>query len=324
MTPFTNDVAGSIAALGEVRLIEKIKSWLGEATSHYPRGIGDDCAILPATPFSGQRLVTTDSVIWQRHFDETVSPEDVGRKLINRNLSDIAAMGGTPADAVLSLVLGPDTSIEWLGRFFAGVAESCRLYQVELAGGDVAGVARGFFCGTLALTGFAEKPMLRLGAQVGDTLLVTGSLGGSLLGKHFSFVPRLAEGRWLAKHLGVRAGMDVTDGIAKDVPAMLPADSVAALNLSSIPVSVDAARMNDGQSPLAHALDDGEDYELLIAAETTSVPGLLQDWSVEFPKLTLTPIGVIAPAATPADVGKLVDSESGKPLGVEHRGYLHF
>jgi thiamine-monophosphate kinase len=303
MTPFAENAAGSLAALGETRLIARIREWLGDATAPAPRGIGDDCAVLPAQPFAGQRLATTDSVLWGRHFDAAVPARAVGEKLVKRNLSDIAAMGGTPADALLSLVCGRDTALAWLAEFFAGVATACRRWHVELAGGDIAAAPDGFFCATLALTGFCEKPLLRTGGKIGDVLLATGELGGSLAGKHFLFEPRLDEGRWLAARPEVHAGMDITDGLAKDVLALLPADAAAALTLTD-----------------PHALSDGEDYELLIAADAAAANGLLLEWQEKFPTLALKPIGMIVAAG--ATEHRLRDAATGKPIFAT--GYEHF
>lgn len=324
MIPFVERDAEQIAALGEVRLISRIRKWLGEVAPPPPHGMGDDCAVLP--PRRETRLVTTDSVLWRRHFDASVSPEQAGEKLIKRNLSDIAAMGGEPADAVLSLIMGPDVAVSWLERFFYGVATTCMRYRMTLVGGDVAGAERGFFCATLALTGFVEKPLPRLAARVGDVLLVTGNLGGSLAGKHYLFEPRLAEGRWLAARPDVRAGMDITDGLAKDLSAFLPEGCAAELNVEEIPVAEDAREIarRDGQSPLWHALTDGEDYELLLAATEESVPALLADWRRQFPELPLTVIGRVAATSDMAQAGLLLDARSGLPLLDSPGGYTHF
>jgi thiamine-monophosphate kinase len=369
MSPFTANAAQSLAALGERRLIVRIREWLGPASAPAPRGIGDDCAVLPAAPTlrfpapaasistGGSpalfRLATTDSVLFGRHFDASVSPRAAGAKLIKRNLSDIAAMGGIPTDALLSLVCGRDLAVSWLEEFFRGIADTCLHYNVELAGGDCAEATPGFFCATLALTGFAEKPLLRTGARPGDTLLVTGTLGGSLSGKHFEFSPRLAEGRWLAARPEIRAGMDITDGLAKDIPSLLPCACDALLDANRIPISAAAQRLSASTvssgvspesaakrslTPLAHALGDGEDYELLVAADTASLALLLADWQREFPDLSLTPIGVIARAGQgqasgkgcdgerggESEGGRLLDAATNLPFATDVPGYSHF
>ncbi len=324
MYPFFNDKTECVASLGETGLIEKIHVWLAGVTAPPPRGIGDDCAVLPAQPAAGMRLVTTDSVIWGGHIDESVLPEHGGEKLIKRNLSDIAACGGVPTDAVLSLILGPNLRIDWLERFFAGVAGACRTFNVELAGGDIVRAQPDFFCATLSLTGFAEKPLQRLTARAGDTILVTGTLGGSLAGKHYAFTPRLAEGRLLAAHPAIRAGMDITDGLGKDLRALLPPATRAVLDLEKLPVSDDARAMSarDNRSPADHVFNDGEDYELLLAADTGALPALLREWEKSFPATPLTPIGVIE-KTSPENAGKFFDA-AGKEIGNNFFGFSHF
>lgn len=174
--------------------------------------------------------MTTDSVIFSTHFDASVSPQAAGAKLIKRNASDIAAMGGVPADAVLSLVMSRDIKIEWLEQFYAGMAQACAGLGIELAGGDVASAPAGtqIFIATLTLTGFCEnEPLLRTGAQIGDVVFVTGTLGGSIEKKHFAFTPRLKEGEFLASfpREKIRACMDITDGLAKDLREIVPANA---------------------------------------------------------------------------------------------------
>src|SRR6478735_408744 len=124
MSPFTSKSAASVGALGELRLIESIRRWLGDASPASPFGIGDDCAVIPPTRY--HQLVTTDPVIHGQHFDDTMRARDVGAKLLKRNLSDIAAMGGRPAVAVISLALAPDTSVAWLREFYLGLATTAR------------------------------------------------------------------------------------------------------------------------------------------------------------------------------------------------------
>ncbi|OHE85516.1 MAG: thiamine-monophosphate kinase, partial [Verrucomicrobia bacterium RIFCSPLOWO2_12_FULL_64_8] len=204
MSPFTKHPRESVAALGEERLIACIRRWLGSASPPAPFGIGDDCAVVRA----GRRplLVTTDPVIYGRHFDDAVTPGAVGAKLLKRNLSDIAAMGGRPTAAVVSLALDPRVSQCWLEQFHRGLAACARRFRVKIVGGDVAQADRvlGAF---LTLFGEAGGPRVvpRAGARIGDWIYVTGRLGGSGLGRHWRFEPRLAEGAWLARRPEVRA-----------------------------------------------------------------------------------------------------------------------
>jgi len=317
MTPFTSTRAGSVSAHGERCLIVLIRRWLGDASPRSPFGIGDDCAVIP--PTRNQQLVTTDPVIHGQHFDDTVPPRAVGAKLLKRNLSDIAAMGGRPVAAVVSLALAPDTSLVWLRRFYLGLAACARRHGVKIIGGDITQGPRGFFGAFLTLHGEStgRHVVTRGGARPGDRIYVTGSLGGSRLGHHYSFIPRLAEGAWLARRPEVGAMMDVSDGLAKDLEALTPAGLAPVLDAAAIPLSAAAHRIarRGKQSPLAHALGDGEDYELLVVIRRRArLPGFERAWEKRFPGVKLSLIGTFAPKRNmPAGALRLAD----------YRGYEH-
>lgn len=316
-SPFTPCADAAIARLGERALIARIRRGLADVAPAAPEGPGDDCAVLAAAPLAGKRLVTTDAVIHGRHFDDAVSAGEAGRKLVNRNLSDIAAMGGTPADAVLALFLGGDVAADWLDAFIAGIRDAARPVGLRIVGGDVARTERGFFAASLTLTGYAGKPLLRTGARSGDFVYVTGTLGGSLAGKHHAFTPRLAEGRFLAAHPAVRAGMDVTDGLAKDLPDLLPPHTVALLDTGALPLSPAIAHAADR---VRRALADGEDYELVVTADAAGADALEAAFHAAFPGTPFTRIARITPAAG-LDAGRLYD-ETGALLAFS--GYDHF
>ena len=234
---------------------------MGPASPPAPLGMGDDCAVVPAS--RRRQLLTVDPVIYGRHFDDSVPAASVGGKLLKRNLSDLAAMGGRPTAAVLALALDPRVSTAWIREFYRGLADCARRYRVPLVGGDVA-QARGTFIATLTLLGAAAGRVLtRKGARIGDWIYVTGRLGGSRRsGRHHSFSPRLAEGAWLARRPAVRSMMDISDGIARDLTALTPAGAEPALSAGSIP-------RNPGAS-LTSALCEGEDYELLFSVAARS------------------------------------------------------
>ena len=266
MHPFTSRKCDSVAALGEERLIAHIRSWLGPVSPPSPAGIGDDCAVLPVS--SRRRLITVDPVIYGRHFDDSITPSAVGAKLLKRNLSDLAAMGGKPSAAVIALGLDPGVKISWLEGFYRGLAREARRHGLPVVGGDVA-QADGFLGAFLTLLGepAGHRILARTGARLGDYIYVTGRLGGSLLGHHLTFTPRLTEGAWLARQPEVKAMMDVSDGLAKDLPALTPTGTRAALDATAIPISAAARRLSrqDKMPALVHALGDGEDYELVLA-----------------------------------------------------------
>ena len=287
MHPFAKKSADSVTAFGEARLITAIRRWLGAASPRAPFGIGDDCAVLPAA--RGPQLITVDPVIFGRHFDAAVPPRAVGAKLLKRNLSDLAAMGGCPSAAVLALTLDPHTSLAWLEQFYRGLAACARRYRVPIVGGDIA-QADGVLAASLTLLGAAAGPRIvtRTGARIGDSIYVTGVLGRSLAsGHHFAFHPRLAEGAWLAGRPEVRAMMDVSDGLAKDLGALTPPHTKPALEPDALPLRRGA--------DLRAALTDGEDYELVFAlAAHTDAVAFARAWHRRFHRTRLTNIGHVA------------------------------
>ena len=287
MHPFAKKSADSVTAFGEAKLITAIRRWLGAASPRAPFGIGDDCAVLPAA--RGPQLITVDPVSFGRHFDAAVPPRAVGAKLLKRNLSDLAAMGGCPSAAVLALTLDPHTSLAWLEQFYRGLATCARRYRVPIVGGDIA-QAGGVLAASLTLLGAAAGPRVvtRTGARIGDSIYVTGVLGRSLAsGHHFAFHPRLAEGAWLAGRPEVRAMMDVSDGLAKDLGALTPPHAKPALEPGALPLRRGA--------DLRAALTDGEDYELVFAlAAHTDAAAFARAWRRRFPRTRLTNIGHFA------------------------------
>jgi thiamine-monophosphate kinase len=293
MSLFTKNKSGSVAALGEEKLIALIRRWLGPVSPPAPFGIGDDCAVLPAT--SARQLITTDPVIYGRHFDDATPPAAVGAKLLKRNLSDLAAMGAQPTTAVLSLTLDPRVSVRWLEQFYRGLAAASRRWHVRIVGGDLT-QAENFVGAYLTLLGSAAGPRVvpRIGARPGDAIYVTGQLGGSRLGHHWRFTPRLAEGTWLARQSVVHAMMDISDGLAKDLRALTPPGAKPAIEAAVVPVSAAARRLatRTKKSPLHHALCDGEDYELVFAlARIADCATFEKTWRRAFPRTRLTRIG---------------------------------
>ncbi len=307
MHPYTKHHSESVSAWGEEKLLTAIRRWLGSASPRSPFGMGDDCAVLPAS--RGKQLITVDPVIYGRHFDDTVSPRAVGAKLLKRNLSDLAAMGGRPTTAVLALTLDPRVSRRWLEEFYRGLAASARHFNVALVGGDLAQTDR-VIAASLTLLGQPAGPRIvtRTGSRPGDWIYVTGVLGGSLrTGHHFRFTPRLAEGAWLARHTAVRAMMDVSDGLAKDLHALTPRGAIPILHPDALP-------RRSGAS-LVESLSDGEDYELVFTVGTRSDhSAFVRSWHRAFPRTRLTCIGrFMRPGTEPSGSLKLA----------AFRGYEH-
>lgn len=284
MNPFAPKRADSVAALGETALLAAIRRWLGDAAPDSPFGMGDDCAVLPRG--RAARLVTVDPVIYKRHFNDAVKPRDTGAKLLKRNLSDIAAMGGQPTAAVLALTLDPRTRLDWLEGFYRGLAACAKRYGVPIIGGDIA-EAPDTVAASLTLLGqpAGRRVLTRQGAARRDWIFVTGSLGNSLRsGHHFTFSPRLAEGAWLAKQREVRSMIDVSDGLAKDLKSLTPSGLVPNIDANQLPLRRGA--------DIAAALSDGEDYELLFTvAARTDTAAFARRWRQAFPKTKLSCLG---------------------------------
>lgn len=304
MNPYSSTLEASVASIGESALIERLRDWLGSANPPEPAGIGDDCAVFPAPPPGCLQLVTTDPVIYRKHFDDSLSPAQAAAKLVKRNLSDIAAMGGQPVLATISLALDPRASLAWLEAFYRELARCALRYQFSLVGGDLSS-AEGFLGAFLTLVGQTlphARPLPRHQAVAGCPLYVTGSLGGTRRRKHFDFEPRLAEGQWLARQPACIACTDLSDGLGKDFANLLAPDALAEIDATLLPIAPDAqlASQQSGLSPLHHALNDGEDFELLFAlAADTDAPAFEASWAASH-DTPLTRIGAAAPSNSSA------------------------
>jgi thiamine-monophosphate kinase len=251
---------------GEFAFIDWVKR--GQAKSPAVTvGIGDDCAVLPASPAA--TLVTTDMLMEGSCFRlAEAGPYRVGRKAMAVNVSDIAAMAGIPKVAFVSLGLPRTMSFEDVKELHRGLQTMAAEFGVAIAGGDT-NTWDGPLTVSVTLLGDVHPrgAVLRSGAKVGDWIFVTGPLGGSILGHHLDFTPRVTVARWLHERIALHAMIDVSDGLAKDLHRIVEASGVGAeLDASAIPIA-DAARQlsaRDGRSPLEHALGDGEDFELVF------------------------------------------------------------
>jgi thiamine-monophosphate kinase len=251
-------------------------------------GIGDDCAVLRLPRKQGKpadALITTDFSLEGIHFRrEWHSPESVGHRCLARGLSDIAAMGGVPIAAFLSLALPRTLPQTWVNRFLAGLLRLARKYDVTLAGGDTAESPNGILADIIVLGSVPRgKARLRSTARVGDVIYVTGDLGGSALAilalekkpkrklnprdypRHFFPEPRLKLGRILREKNLASAMIDLSDGLSTDLAHICEESGVGAeLQAENIP------RAKAGSPPrlvdMQLALHGGEDYELLFTA----------------------------------------------------------
>ena len=251
-------------------------------------GIGDDCAAVE-TPRGKLLLLKTDCVVEKRHFRASASAAAVGWKAACRAVSDIAACGGEPQHALITCVLRDKQTGRWLDGLYRGIEKAGREFGFHVVGGELARTD-GPAVVNVAMTGMVARREFvpRGGGRVGETLYVTGALGGSLRsGWHLRFRPRLDEARWLAKTVRPSAMMDLSDGLAADLPRL------AAASRTGFVIASEAIPRRRGAS-LRAALSDGEDFELLFAVPKAKAAHLEREWKRKFPALRLTRIGHLA------------------------------
>lgn len=276
----------SVSQLGEDNLIARICRDLPKP-AHVLVGPGDDCAVVG----TGEELVLlkTDAVVAGIHFLHDEKSTRVGWKAVARVLSDFAAMGGEPGELLITLALAPEVSVDWVDGLYRGMNSCLEQHGGVIVGGETTSLPDG----TPTMVSVAGKGRVaranlitRSGGRPGDNIYVTGRLGGSIHGKHLDFTPRLREAAWLVNNNRITAMMDLSDGLAKDLPRLAQMSGVSfKLGRNSLPCS-------EG-STLEQAIDDGEDYELLF----TSSDDLKPAWRKKFPELEITRIGTLLEGA---------------------------
>jgi len=284
-----NSSAVRLAAIGEDELIRRFTTGL-PLGPEVVAGAGDDCAIVHTGRKGQWQLLKTDAVVENVHFTRDVAPGQTGWKAMARVVSDIASMGGTPQHALITLVLPPDLEIDHATGLYAGLRRCAETFGISIVGGET---TRGpFIIISVCLTGTVKPSecIRRDGARVGDFIYVTGKLGGSIKGHHLTFIPRLAEARWLCSHFSIHAMMDLSDGLAKDLPRLARASALG------FQIQPDALPRNPGCTP-ADAWSDGEDYELLFCVSPGTASRLAIAWQQQFPDVSLTKIGRMVAAA---------------------------
>lgn len=274
-----------LSELGEFGLIERIQARFRAPDG--VTGIGDDCAVLPQST-GRDTLVSSDMLIEGTHFlRKEIPPYDLGWKSAAVNLSDVAAMGGKPTGTFLSLALPADLDTDWIDAFMHGYADISERFGTPLLGGDTT-ASPDRICINVTVLGECPyaRARLRSGAQKGDVICVTGSLGDSagglkailegverdmdvqrLIDRHYRPIPRVPEGEELRLNLGVHAMMDLSDGLASDLQHILAASEMnAEIDVTAIPLSLALKHVcaSQGWDPVALAVCGGEDYELLF------------------------------------------------------------
>ncbi|HUY31840.1 MAG TPA: thiamine-phosphate kinase [Pirellulales bacterium] len=299
-------------------------SWLRQRLPPHPQlplGPGDDAALLR---LSGRPecLLTVDLLTDQVDFRlGECDPRRIGRKALAVNLSDIAAMAGRPLAAVIALALPRTRAFELATELYEGMLPLAAEYAVAIAGGDT-NCWDGPLAISVTLLGETTErgPLRRSGARPGDAIVVTGRFGGSILGRHFDFTPRVREALRLRERYELRAGIDVSDGLSLDLARLAQASGCGArINTADVPIA-DAARVlaqaeGGAETALAHALGDGEDFELLLAAPPDVARRMLDERPLDVP---LTVIGQFV-----AEAGLWQVDAGGAARPLVPRGWVH-
>lgn len=272
----------NLSELGESGLLRLLTSrWRGGRGVRV--GVGDDCAVLTGGRPGEWLLYKTDAVVESIHFTPDEKPALIGRKALARAVSDIAAMGGEPWAALVTIGVPEHTPVARLRGIYRGLETLARQYGVALVGGETTRAGQLFLSISLLGKIRGHAPVLRSTARAGDLIFVTGKLGNTLAGKHLRFEPRVKEAQWLARHGFARAMMDLSDGLGADLPRLAAASGLGfRLEREAVPCASGAT--------VDAALGDGEDYELLIAVSPTDTKRLLRRWPFT---LALTCIGAL-------------------------------
>ena len=308
-----------LSGKGELALIDWIRRRKAPTSPIVNIGIGDDLAGLRIG--SEQVLFGCDQALDGVHFKlKECGTKKAGRKALARNLSDVAAMAAVPLAAVASVALPDDMSMEQAQQIVNGMGELAQQFNCPVVGGDI-----GSWSGPLAIDvsivakAAGLKPVRRSGARPGDAIMVTGELGGAIMGKHLSFTPLVKEARALAEAVNLHAMIDISDGLAMDLHHIVAESNCGAkIWAGKIPISSAAKELakKHGDRSLDHSLSDGEDYELLFtlsAKETDRARNILSSLGIR-----VSQIGEITKGAV-----VLVD-KNGNEQELPAVGFEHF
>jgi thiamine-monophosphate kinase len=257
-------------------------------------GPGDDAAVLRLAGID-QCVMTVDLLTDRVDFElDRVDPRRVGRKALAVNLSDLAAMAARPLAGVVALALPRVGGLDLALELYEGLLPLAERFSLAIAGGDT-NSWDGPLVLSVTLIGEVTPrgPLPRGGARPGDQIVVTGEFGGSILGRHLDFEPRVNEALLLAERYELHAGIDVSDGLSIDLGHLVEESRCGAvLDLDAVPIAPDARRLahelDNGTTPLDHALGDGEDFELILAAPPDDAARMLAEQPLGVP---LTSIG---------------------------------
>ena len=284
-------------------------------------GPGDDAAVLRLAA-GNECVLTVDTLTDHVDFElAEVDPRRVGHKCLAANLSDLAAMASRPLAGVVALVLPNRRGMELAVALYEGLLPLAERFGLAIAGGDT-NSWDGPLVVSITLLGEVSEhgPLRRGGARPGDRIVVTGSFGGSILGRHLDFEPRVAEALLLAEAYELHAGIDVSDGLSIDLAHLARESGCGAtVEIEAVPVAEDACRLvdrlADGSTPLEHALSDGEDFELILAVPPREADRMLAEQPLD---VRLTSIGRFV-----REPGLWQQDTQGKRAPLVPRGYQH-
>lgn len=295
-----------LSDIGEFGLINRFKKMVYAANAVV--SIGDDAAVLPFTKTKYQ-LLTTDMLVEDVHFTARTEPKLIGRKAMNCNISDIAAMGGFPKYAVVTLGAPARTFLKRVEEIYRGINQAAKTFGIGVVGGDTVKSTKLMI--NIALTGDVLKKdlVLRSTAKIGDMIFVTGALGGSLKsGRHLTFTPRVKESQFLVKHFKPTAMIDISDGLIADLGHILETSRKGAvIHEEKIPRQKGA--------DLHQALFDGEDFELIFTLPKKQTQRLER---TKHPGMKFYPIGEITAH------GLTLKTTGSVRATVKQTGYRHF
>ncbi len=279
----------NLREIGEFGFIDRIKPLGVMRPEGVVKGIGDDCAVIDVRG-PEYLLVTTDLMVERVHFHlDWASSEVIGAKALMSNLSDIAACGGRPRDAFISLAIPNRVDVEWLDGLYRGMADVARGYEVNLLGGDTTGSKNDLVI-NLAVTGLVprDEVLFRHTAKAGDMIVLTGPVGASgagceilltspqlpsfladsLIRAHLEPRAHVKQGRLLAQSGACTAAIDVSDGLSSDLWHVCHDSGIGAIiHEERLPIGSELVQAAAalGRDPLKWVLDGGEDYVLLAA-----------------------------------------------------------
>lgn len=306
-----------IESIGEFGLIDDLAGLLPEGKGTV-KGIGDDAAVLPGRKKDYYLLIATDSIAEDIHFRRSNGAYWIGRKSLAVNLSDIAAMGGSPLWAVVNLGLPAGISIKYCRQLYRGMADLAREFKMGIVGGDTFRSPAGIIL-SVTVVGEVEKKrcIFRNGAGPGDVICVTGRLSESR-DKHLKFSPRIREGRYLSEFFSLSAMIDISDGLFADLDRICQASGVGAV-IREAAVPLDPSLSARSNRMKLKAIGRGEEFELLFTVPEMGVDQLINGCLTATGTL-ITPIGKIL---NDKDQRELIRRD-GKVEIFPESGYTHF